>query len=38
MIAKSFEIVYTFIVVCVQHTTISELGILDSLYKGEYTT
>ena len=23
MIAKSFEIVYTFIVVCVQHTTIS---------------
>lgn len=23
MIAKNFEIVYTFIVVCVQHTTIS---------------
>ena len=23
MIVKSFEIVYTFIVVCVQHTTIS---------------
>lgn len=23
MIAKSFEIVYTFIVVCMQHTTIS---------------